>query len=128
MDTGKIIAVFIGGGIGSVLRFFITFFTAKLIPSQFPYGTLAVNFLGCFMIGILIAVFTHKIENLELKLFFITGMMGGLTTFSSFSLETVNLLREDQGLKAIINISASVFGCLLLTFMAYRMSLYFMGK
>ncbi len=128
MDSEKVIAVFMGGGLGSVLRFVITFFCLKLIPSGFPYGTMAANYLGCFSIGILMALFTHKIESPELRLFFTTGMMGGLTTFSTFSFESITLLRNEDYLKAVINISASVFGCLLLTLLAYRMSLGMLGK
>ena len=123
MDTTKILVVFLGGGLGSSLRLFISFFIAKYFPGQFPLGTLAANFLGCFTIGILMAIFTYKIDNLELKLFFTSGMMGGLTTFSTFSFETITLLKDENYLKAVINISASLFGCLLLTFLGYKMSL-----
>jgi CrcB protein len=128
LNSANIIAVFIGGGLGSVLRFLITFLFARLFPAEFPYGTLTANYLGCFTIGILMAVFTHKIDSPELKLFFVTGMMGGLTTFSTFSYESVMLFRNEEHLKSIINLSASLFGCLFLTLVAYRMSLGFMGK
>ncbi len=128
MNNVALLAVFIGGGLGSVLRFFITFFMTKVFPYPFPYGTLTANFLGCFTIGILMAIFTHKIDNQEIKLFFTTGMMGGLTTFSTFSYESVNLLKGDSFIKGISYISASLFGCLLLSFIGFRLSLFIMGN
>lgn len=128
MDTVKILAVFIGGGFGSVLRFIITLFITKLLPSPFPYGTLAANLIGCLTIGILMALFTNKIDHPELKLFFTTGMMGGLTTFSTFSFESNILLRNHDYIGGLVNISTSLLGCLLLTFLGYRISLYFLGQ
>lgn len=116
--------VAVGGAIGSVARFLITLLMTRLFPNPFPYGTLTANLIGCLTIGILMALFSTKIEHPEMKLFFTTGMMGGLTTFSTFSYESVNLLRSDDFIKGIINISLTLFGCLLLTFMGFRISLY----
>lgn len=108
-----------GGFIGSVIRFLIA---DTLKSSSFPYATLIANFLGCFIIGILMYYFLYKSENMNLRLFFVTGIMGGLTTFSTFSYETFNLMKNGEILKALINASISVLGCLILTAMGYKLA------
>jgi CrcB protein len=128
MNLMNIAMVALGGAIGSVSRFLITLLMTRALPDPFPFGTLMANYLGCLLIGILMAIFTHRIEQHELRLFFTTGMMGGLTTFSTFSYESMLLLREGNFLKGITNISASLLGCLLLTFIGFRLSLHFIGK
>lgn len=112
--------------LGSALRFLITASVTKFLPSQFPYGTLCVNFIGCLTIGILMGIFTVKIEHQELKLFLTTGMMGGLTTFSTFSFESFMLLRNHDYIRGLGNISLAVIGCITLTFIGYRTSLFLM--
>lgn len=128
MNFRNILFVGIGGGLGAVFRFVIGFFATKFISAQFPYGTLIANFLGCFTIGILMAIFTHKIEHNEMKLFFTTGMMGGLTTFSTFSYESISMLKNHDFTKGYINISVSLLGCLTLTFLGYKLCLNLIDK
>lgn len=122
MDLTKILAVGFGGFIGSIIRFLI----ANNVKSvSFPYATLVANFMGCFIIGALMFYFSSKSENTNLRLFLVTGIMGGLTTFSTFSYETFNLLKNEEFLKAFTNIFVSFTGCLLLTFLGFKISSLF---
>ncbi|MDQ0476291.1 fluoride efflux transporter CrcB [Chryseobacterium sp. MDT2-18] len=82
--------IFIGGGLGSVLRFLISSYTQKLWNiNSFPMGTFLVNMIGCFLIGVLTSYFI-KVDN-YLKFLLITGFCGGFTTFSTFSAESYSL-------------------------------------
>jgi fluoride exporter len=106
-------AVFIGGGIGATVRYYLSGAVYEFLPSNFPYGNLVVNVLGCFIIGFLMVIFEERfITDPRLRLFLTIGILGGFTTFSSFSYETVALLRDAEVLRACINVIASVFGCL----------------
>jgi CrcB protein len=77
---------------------------------QFPYGTLAVNVLGCLVIGALSALAENRgVFTAEARLFVFVGILGGFTTFSTFSNETMNFLREGDTLRAVVNMAAQLF-------------------
>src|SRR5512141_174149 len=79
----------------------------------FPYGTMAVNVLGCFVIGLLMVAFEERfLAAPPLRLFLTIGILGGFTTMSSFSYETLALLRDGESLLALANVGFSIFGCL----------------
>jgi fluoride exporter len=105
----KLLLVFLGGGLGACARWLLatTFNTAGLSPQGFPWGTLGVNLLGCLLIGLAAGLFERTNAPAEWGLFFITGVLGGFTTFSSFGLETVRLLRGNQLALALAYVSAS---------------------
>lgn len=109
--------VFLGGGLGSVLRFLISNYTQKLWNiKDFPLGTFTVNILGCFLIGVASAYFL-KIDN-YLKYLIIAGFCGGFTTFSTFSIENYSLWQEGNygililyvGLSVIVGFIAVIAG------------------
>ncbi|MCK7484434.1 MAG: fluoride efflux transporter CrcB [Bacillus subtilis] len=97
------LAIFIGGGIGAILRYFVSVLSNKYIGIDFPYGTLIVNIVGCFFLGLVIALSLSKIANINqnLLLFLTTGIAGGFTTFSAFSYESLTLLEKGEFLKKL---------------------------
>lgn len=112
----SIIFVALGGALGSVLRYLLGTWTQTISRSiDFPYGTLAVNLLGCFAIGFLSQLAESRgAFNPESRAFIFVGILGGFTTFSSFGNETVNLLRDGETVNALANVGANViFGLIL---------------
>jgi CrcB protein len=97
----------IGGALGSMLRFLLQSRMQSAYPGNFPMGTFGVNIIGCFVIGFLGGWFlSHPVSN-PLRLFLITGILGGFTTFSSFALENLILVREGNLKAAAIYLIAS---------------------
>lgn len=100
----EILVVFLGGGLGSISRFMLSKFMNEWLNVLLPIGTFTVNIVGCFIIGFLFSLFEKITVSGELRLLLITGFLGGFTTFSSFSLETINLIRNSEYSAALINI------------------------
>src|ERR1700675_1383025 len=99
----------IGGGLGSILRYMISVFVGKHVPIVFPMGTLIVNISGCFLIGVLYSIFArHTDFNTEWRLFLITGICGGYTTFSTFSYDGLVLLKQGSNLPFMLYVLGSV--------------------
>jgi CrcB protein len=111
----QVAAVAMGGALGSLFRFGIQ----KMLNLNFPFGTFAVNIIGCFLAGWLMASF-NKGLNSTLFLFLMTGFCGGFTTFSAFSVESIQLLLTDRWMHFSIYIITSVAGGLLATFSGYK--------
>lgn len=111
--------VALGGALGSVFRYLLGTWIQALSKSiDFPYGTLAVNLTGCFLIGFLAQLAEARgAFASETRLFVFIGILGGFTTFSSFGNETVNLLREGGTLNALANVGANVIVGLLLVWL-----------
>jgi CrcB protein len=107
MGFNIVLAVALGGAVGAVGRFLISTYIHKLLGSGFAYGTLSVNVLGSLIIGFLFMFFEQTLSPTQ-KALLVTGMMGALTTFSTFSLETVLMLQSGLFSKALINILANV--------------------
>jgi fluoride exporter len=110
----KILLLVCGGAIGTLARYLISGYSSRLFDGVFPYGTLSVNLLGSLLIGFLWGVFEGSTLSSGLRSFIFIGLLGGFTTFSSFSLETLNLIRDGELKLALFNILANtVFGILL---------------
>ncbi|WP_374089404.1 fluoride efflux transporter CrcB [Methylomicrobium lacus] len=111
----QLIVIALGGACGSVVRFLVSSGVYQWLGRGFPFGTLAVNVIGSFLIGLLAeALILQKVTfALEYRAAILVGFLGGFTTFSSFSLETIYLIEQGALSKAAINIALSVGACLL---------------
>ena len=101
----KILLVFIGGGLGAVCRFLVTTTLAGKL-GNFPLGTLTANFFGSLLMGLVLGILAGRFDSI--RLFVAVGFLGGFTTFSSFSAETLALIQNGQIFAAIANVLVSV--------------------
>lgn len=110
MSTKTLLLVALGGAIGAVSRHLLGSWLLPISTQhRFPLGTLAVNVLGCFLIGLLAAILQrHAPADQTLRPFLITGILGGFTTFSAFGLETFELIRRGDPATALLYVAASV--------------------
>jgi fluoride exporter len=125
----KIILVGIGGAAGSIARYLTgTWVQAVSQSVDFPYGTLSVNLLGCFVIGALSQLADARgAFTSETRALLFIGVLGGFTTFSSFGNDTINLVRSGQAGNALLNVGANVILGLLLVWLG-RMTVYWIWK
>jgi CrcB protein len=102
----KILFVALGGSLGALSRYWVAVMAVRLFGSDFPWGTLIVNLAGCFLIGLAFALADRGMSFMvpSARLFFMTGYLGALTTFSTFALESVNALRASALLVALVNV------------------------
>lgn len=115
MGLYALLAVGIGAAFGAWLRWWLGMLFNPLFPTM-PLGTLAANLLGGYLVGMAIAYFSHHTSlPPEVRLFIITGFLGGLTTFSTFSAEIVTLISREQLAWAVLAVSAHLFGSLSMT-------------
>jgi len=116
----KVLLIGLGGGLGSILRYLTQELSVRILPVTFPFGTFFVNVIGCFVIGLLFAL-TEKFAGFsaEWRLFLITGVCGGYTTFSTFSLESFSLVKEGNYAYFLVYVLASVVVGILATVAGY---------
>ena len=109
----QVLAIAAGGAVGSVLRFWMSTWVHSYAGRAFPYGTLTVNVLGCLAMGFLFVLFVDRLsDNAVLRAGVLIGVLGGFTTFSSFSIETFNLIEQGAWLKAVVNMTGSLLLCI----------------
>lgn len=106
-------AIAAGGALGSVLRYWLSTWVYALAGRGFPYGTLVVNVLGCLIMGVLFVLLVERMgENTVLRAGLLIGVLGGFTTFSTFSIETFSLIEQGAWVKAVANSVASLVLCI----------------
>ncbi|MFA6455440.1 MAG: fluoride efflux transporter CrcB [Bacteroidota bacterium] len=116
----KYLFIGLGGFLGSIARYALSNAVYRTAGELFPYGTLTVNIIGCFVIGLLMTLFQERMAvQPNLRFFMIIGVLGGFTTFSSFSYETFALIKAGSFFDATVNSVASLIGCLLATWGGY---------
>ncbi len=115
--TRDLILVFIGGGLGSAVRFSLGKWVASLHQHHFPYGTLVANILACFALGLIIGLADHKqLISPGARLFWTVGFCGGFSTFSTFSSETISLIQQGFTFTSLLYIVLSLVLCITATY------------
>jgi len=119
----QFLAVAVGGALGSMLRFGLSSWLQALAGRDFPYGTLMVNVTGCLAMGFLFVLFVDRLSDSTVwRAGLLIGVLGGFTTFSSFSIETFNLFEQGEWFRAVSNVLASVLLCLFATWIGVLMA------
>jgi CrcB protein len=117
--------VALGGALGSMARFWLALYVAALLGPEFPWGTILINIVGSFVIGFF-ATFTGPggrfVASFDARAFVMVGICGGFTTFSAFSLQTLDLARQDRWLQAGGNVVLSVVACLLAVWVGHALA------
>ena len=109
----QILAIAAGGATGAVLRFWVSSGVYALLGRGFPYGTLAVNVIGSLAMGFLsVLMLERMVAGAEWRAFVLVGLLGAFTTFSTFSIETLNLMQDALYLRALSNVLLSVEACI----------------
>ncbi|QIR14692.1 fluoride efflux transporter CrcB [Shewanella aestuarii] len=117
----NILFVALGGSIGAVLRYLISLFMIQVFGSSFPFGTLMVNVLGSFLMGMVYALGQLSHLSPELKSMIGVGLLGALTTFSTFSNDTLLLMQQGLWFKSILNVLLNVILCIFMVYLGQQL-------
>jgi CrcB protein len=109
----QVLAIAAGGAVGALLRYWVSTATHTVLGRGFPYGTFTVNVLGSLLMGFLyVWLLDRVVTGPVVRAFLLIGLLGGFTTFSTFSIESLNLIEAGQILKALVNVLLSVTVCI----------------
>jgi fluoride exporter len=108
----RIFYVFLGGGAGSAARYLVTIAAARLLSPALPFGTLIANGIGCFLIGFVhsFAMQSARLSS-DVRLFLTTGVLGGLTTYSTFNYEALEMFERGETTRAMLYAATMLVGC-----------------
>lgn len=113
----QLLLIFIGGGLGSLVRFFLSTFIQETVGERFPLGTLSVNVLASVILGLFVGLVEIKsLTNPTYKAFIAVGFCGGFSTFSTFSNDTLQLIQHNKTVEALMNVLLNVILCIVATF------------
>ena len=124
----QIIIIAVGGAVGAVLRYLVSLLVISLAGDSWPYGTLAVNLIGAFLIGFLWQLFDTVTYPHTTRLLVFTGGLGAFTTFSTFGLESLTLLQAGRSRDGMLYLLASNAGGLLCVWLGFIISRYFLSQ
>lgn len=124
LNWSMVLAIGLGGFLGSIARAYAVHFTNRFFPLDFPLGVLLVNLIGSFIIGILFSYFSNYTVSVNLKAFLTTGFLGALTTYSTFAIESYLLFGTSIYL-ALINITFNLVGTILAAGGGYKLMHFF---
>jgi len=123
-----ILSIAAGGAVGAVMRHLTILFSHNILGADFPYGTLAVNIIGSFLMGVAVTFFPiTESTSPELKAFLIVGVLGGFTTFSAFSFNILNLWNDEKMVQAMMYGASSVLFSILAIFIGVMIARNFMA-
>jgi len=126
MSWQTILAIGSGGFIGSVLRAYLNGLISHKVPHDLPFGTLGVNLIGSFLMGVLIAYFMYTtVFSMHTKSFLSTGILGALTTYSTFAIESFLLIKGGHMLLAAVNVSLNAIGTIFMASAGFYSIKYF---
>ena len=125
LNWSMILAIGLGGFLGSIARAYAVHFTNKHVPMEFPLGILLVNLIGSFIIGLLFAYFSNYTVSTNLKAFLTTGFLGALTTYSTFAIESYLLFGTSLYL-AITNITLNLVGTIVAAGSGFKLMHFFL--
>ena len=109
----QVIAIAAGGALGALLRYWTSTAIHHRFGQSFPYGTLFVNVSGSLIMGLLFVLLTERMElGVQWRAFFLVGLLGAFTTFSTFSMDTLLLLERGEWINAMLNVLFNVFFCI----------------
>ncbi len=118
----------VGGALGAMARYGVSVASGRLLGPEFPFGTLFANMIGCLLMGILVGLGAHSTAfSQETRAFLMIGLLGGFTTFSTFSLDIISLYQRQLAPEAIIYLAASVILSLLLMVLGIVLTRYAVG-
>ena len=123
----RLFYISLGGALGALLRYWVSGMAHRFLNSTFPWGTLSVNLTGSLLIGFFWGMFESMIVSQNIRLFCFIGLLGSFTTFSTFSLENFNLLREGEYSLFALNSIASFILSITLVFAGYFLSRYILS-
>lgn len=125
----RLIAVCLGGAVGSGARYLVSGWVARALPGAFPWGTLAVNAIGSFLLaGIMVIGLSSESLSPTWRIALTTGVMGGFTTYSTFNYETTELLREGATGLAVANVAGTIAVCLVFGFLGLAAGRLLVGR